>query len=138
MTATIAGERAVTVCPFAGGTAEGERGGVFLDEARTQIFYSWANQSRGDLENGLSITVEGDNVKEVVFNIGFAIFKCKDAACGGASLSAPTAAGTRNVSFSAVQLREVDIGGFPGERLAQITGSVITVSSDCVEIGLCE
>ena len=138
VTATIAGERAVTVCPFAGGTSEGERGGFFLDAARTQIFYSWTNVSRRDLENSLSITVEGDNIKEVVFNIGFAIFKCNDAACGGASISAPTAAGKRNVSFSAVQLREVDIGGFPGERVAQITGSVITVSSDCVEISLCE
>ena len=136
-TLSIAGERSVTVCPFIGGGTEGEIQGFYLDEGRTQVQHSWANASRGDLENSVTMITEGTVVKEFVFILGFTEFSCKDAACAAINVSGLNAQGRRTISFSAAQLRERDVGGLPGERTAELTGILPTVTLNCLETKNC-
>ena len=130
-TLSIAGERSVTVCPF-DGAGDGEIQGFYLDEGRTQVQHIWSNVSTG-AENGVTMITEGTVVKELEFSLGFASFACKDAACAAISVSGFNAQGRRTISFSAALLRERDIGGLPGERTAELTGILPTVTLDCLE-----
>jgi hypothetical protein len=135
-TLTLVGERAVTVCPFPGFTNV-DTVGFYVDEARTQIQHGFSNSSREDFENSIFLTIESGIVKELVFSVGFAQFGCKGTDCAGVNLSALNTEGKRNVTFSAVQLRERDAGGLTGARGAQLTGNVLTVTSDCIEFNDC-
>jgi hypothetical protein len=132
----IPGERNGIVCPFFR-NGEGENRGFYLDEARTLVQHTWGQPSQNDLSQTISLTLAGNAVKELIFNLEGVSFGCKETSCAGVSVSARDAEGRRNISFSAVQLRELDFGGLPGERVGSLTGVLPTATLDCIDNANC-